>query len=59
MSSSRGKPRLLPRGLLYIVKAGLRAAASGGRPRAGSDTTVTGEPASPHATLRDALTEQL
>ena len=25
----------------------LRAAASGGRPRAGSDTTVTAEPASP------------
>jgi hypothetical protein len=30
-----------------LIKAGLRAAASGGRPRAGSDTTTTGQPASP------------
>jgi hypothetical protein len=33
----------------------LRAAACGGRPRAGSDTTVTGEPASP-IPLRRTLT---
>jgi hypothetical protein len=28
-------------------KAGLRAAACGGRPRAGNEATATGEPASP------------
>jgi hypothetical protein len=32
---------------LYELKAGLRAAACDGRPRAGSDTTVTMDPASP------------
>jgi hypothetical protein len=30
-----------------VVKAGLRAAACGGRPRAGNDAMGTGEPASP------------
>ena len=31
---------------LYTLKAGPAGAACGGRPRAGSDTAVTGEPAS-------------
>jgi hypothetical protein len=33
--------------LLFQVKPALRAAACGGRPRAGSDATVTGEPTAP------------
>jgi hypothetical protein len=32
---------------LYTLKAGQRAAACGGRPRAGDDTTATVAPASP------------
>jgi hypothetical protein len=32
---------------LYELRPALRAAASGGRPRAGSDATATGQPASP------------
>jgi hypothetical protein len=50
MPASRSVVSVLLRELgdfLYILKAGLRAAACGGRPRAGNDTTLTGRAASP------------
>jgi hypothetical protein len=39
---------------LHPSRPALRAAASGGRPRAGSDTMVTREPASPSARVNPA-----
>jgi hypothetical protein len=41
---------------LYELKAGLRAAASGGRPRAGSDTTAAVEPGSPSRSVVNGAT---
>jgi hypothetical protein len=58
-TSRQGKPSkttiVLVRTFSTNSRPALRAAACGGRPRAGSDTTATGEPASP-IPLRRTLT---